>query len=382
MLGVIYSPVKAFKEIVKNPSIKGPILIFLLFLVAAAGAQYVNASKWSLETGTPEGDDWTESTSLWTPEGVSIDDEDKIVGNYSVMSSVTNDTRVWMRITGIGSFNGSADQGYKALSFRIKWIHQNELFPANGTLRLFSNTNRYFELNIDDKLANSSNTWGNVTVDIGPTNLDWRPSVDSPDWGNITGLEFESAWSASNAANLTMKIDDLYFGKQVPFLTTDAFTGWFISSLMTTAFGFFIGWSLYSLLLLLTIKLSRSEVGPWSVLFIVIGYTFSIRIVYVLVDAFLVSMLPPLVFPLRAWNPIAGEEELASKLIDEIYQTNWYPTLVYNLSLSLMFAVYAWTIALSTIAIRFLLDFTWKKAATISITAYLIYLIVRVFLGI
>ncbi|NIR86211.1 hypothetical protein GWO13_01035 [Candidatus Bathyarchaeota archaeon] len=101
-----------------------------------------------------------------------------------------------------------------------------------------------------------------------------------------------------------------------------------------------------------------------------------------MVDAFLVSMLPPLVFPLRAWNPIAGEEELASKLIDEIYQTNWYPTLVYNLSLSLMFAVYAWTIALSTIAIRFLLDFTWKKAATISITAYLIYLIVRVFLGI
>ena len=382
MLEVIYSPLKAFKEIVKKPSIKGPLLIFLLILLATAGAQYVSASKWVFEIGTPEADDWTESISLWTPEGVSTDGADRIVGNYSVKSSVTNDTRVWMRITSIGSLNCSGDNGYKGLSFRIKWIHQNNIFPANATLRLFSNNNSYFELDTDDKIANSSDTWGNVTVSVGLTNPDWRPSVDSPDWENITGLEFELAWLASDAANIAMKIDDLYFGKHVSFLSTDVFTSWFVSSLATTAFSFFLGWSLYSVFLLLVIKLSRSEVGPWSVLFIVIGYTFSTRIVHVLVDTFLVSLLPPLFFPLKVWNPIAGERELASKLIDGIYKTNWYPTLAYNLTLPLMVVVYAWAVVLSAIAIHFLREFAWKKAAIISITAYLIYLLVRVFLGI
>jgi hypothetical protein len=382
VLEVVYSPIKAFKEIVKNPSIKGPVLIFVLILLASAGAQYVSASKWVLEVGTPEGDEWTESTSLWIPEGVSIDDTDKVVGNYSVMFSVTNDTRVWMRITGIGSFNSSSDEGFKSLSFRIKWIHQNETFPSsNATLRLFSGgESRYFTLDLMN-LINTSDTWANLTVNLGSSDQPWR-SVNSPDWGNITGLEFELAWLASDAADLTMKIDDLYFGKNVLFLEMDAFTDWFVGSLMTTAFGFFIGWSLYVVILFLTIKLIGSEAGPWSVLFIVIGYTFSINVVQVLVEAFLVSTLPPLVFPLKAWNPIAGEEGLASMLLDDIYQTSWYPTLAYIITLPLMVVFYAWVIALSAIAIRFLREFTWKKAAGISIAAYFIYLFVRGFLGI
>jgi len=382
VLGVVYSPVKTFKEIVKNPSIKGPLIIFLLILLVTAGAQYVSASKLSLEIGTPEEDDWTESKALWTPEGVSTDGADKFVGNYSVTSSVINDTSVWMRITGMGSFNCSADKGYGGLSFRIKWIHQNEIPPANATLRLFSNSNRYFELDVGDRIANSSDAWGNVTVNVGPTNLDWLPSVDPPDWGNITALEFELAWLPTYAANLTIKIDDLYFGKHVAFLITDRFSGWFVESLTVAAFNFFLAWSLYAALLVVTAKLSRSEAGPWKVLFIVIGYTFSIRIVHLLVDALLVSTLPPLVFPLRAWNPIAGEEKLASKLIDDIYQTSWYPTLSYNLSFGFVFVVHAWTMALFTIAVHFLREFPWKKAASISITAYVLYILVRSFLAI
>jgi len=387
VLEVIYSPVKAFKKIVKNHSIKGPLIILLLILLATAGAQYVIASKWILETGTPEGDDWTESTSLWAPEGeVSIDGADKFVGNFSVMSSVTIDTRVWMKLTGIGPFDCLSDEGYKGLSFRIKWIHQNGTFPSsNATLRLFSgDESRYFTLDLIN-LINVSNMWANLTVNVGSSNQDWS-SANSPDWGNITGLEFELAWLASEAANLTMKIDDLYFGMHVPFLTMNIFTSWFVNSLTNTAFNtafyFFVEWSLYAILLLLTIKLSRSEAGPWSVLFIVIGYTFSIRIIRVLVDTFLVSTLPSLVFPLKAWNPIAGEEKLSNMLWVDIQQASWYPTLAYNLRFFLLFAVHAWAIALFAIAIHFLREFAWKKAASISITAYLIHIFIMGFLTI
>ena len=86
-----------------------------------------------------------------------------------------------MNITGIGQFNCSGETGYKALSFRIKWIHQNEALPSsNATLRLFSNNqNSYFELNLID-LINSSDTWANVTVEVGQDNLNWT-SPTSPE---------------------------------------------------------------------------------------------------------------------------------------------------------------------------------------------------------
>lgn len=382
MFRVIYSPIKAFKEIVKKPSIKGPLLIFLLVLLVSAGAQYISASKAVFEIGTPEGDEWTESTSLWTPEGISIDEVDRLLGNYSVMSSVSNGTRVWMRRSGIGSFDSSADEGYTSLSFRIKWIHQDKSFPSsNATLRLFSGSeNRYFTMNLMN-LLNVSDTWANLTVTLGSSDQTWDP-VNSPDWGNITGLEFELAWLASDAADLTIKIDDLYFGSNVIFLGTPRFIEWFVESLTMSAFRFFLGWSLYSVLLFVTIKLTGSEAGTWSVLFIVIGYTFSISVVQILVDAILVSTLPPLVFPLKAWNPIPGEEELANRLLDDIYQTGWGPTLAYNITLPLAFGFYAWAIVLSTIAVSLLREFTWKKAAGISIAAYVIYIFVRGFLGI
>jgi len=325
---------------------------------------------------------YSPSTSLWTPEGISIDEVDKLLGNYSVTSSVTNDTRVWMRISGIGSFNSSADQGYTSLSFRIKWIHQDKSFPSsNATLQLFSGSeNRYFTMNLMN-LLNASDTWANLTVTLGSSDQSWG-QVNSPDWGNITGLEFELAWLPSDTANLTMKIDDLYFGSNVIFLGTPRFTEWFVESLTMSAFRFFLGWSLYSVLLFVTIKLTGSQAGTWSVLFIVIGYTFSIIVVQILVDAILVSTLPPLVFPLKAWNPIPGEEELANRLLDDIYQTGWGPTLAYNITLPLAFVFYAWAIVLSTIAISLLREFTWKKAAGISIAAYVIYIFVRGFLGI
>jgi len=57
-------------------------------------------------------------------------------------------------------------------------------------------------------------------------------------------------------------------------------------------------------------------------------------------------------------------------------------SLAYNLALALVFAVHAQAIALSAIAIHFLREYAWKKAASISITAYLIYIFVRPFLAV
>jgi len=45
ILKVIYSPFKAFEDIVKNPAAKGPLLVLLLCVVAAAVVGFVSLSK-------------------------------------------------------------------------------------------------------------------------------------------------------------------------------------------------------------------------------------------------------------------------------------------------------------------------------------------------
>jgi hypothetical protein len=386
---VLYSPVKAFKGIVRKPEGKGLLLIFVLILLTAAVFIRISYSKWFVETANPDKDQWTESTSFWNSDGtISLDGTDRIVGNYSVKCFVSNGTSIWMRTTDIGKFNCSGDAGYKSLSFRIKWIHQNGKFPSsNATLRLFSSSeSRYFELNIIHDISNSSNEWYNITtpISIGPGSQGWAQfGSPGPDWGNITGLEFRLNWLNSDAANLTMKIDDVYFGNYVvPFITTSFYNQWFISSLTATAVDFFISWLLYAALIWLFIKMFQGKTGPWKVLFIVIGYTFCNRMVQAPVDALLISMFPPLNFPLKALNPIAGEEGVASKLQSEIIEKWGFNTLPYTLSSFFTLGIYVWTIALGTIALRFLGEIEWKKAAAISGIAYIVSIFLRLFIPI
>jgi len=312
-----------------------------------------------------------------------VDGTDYIVGSYSVESFISNGTSIWMKTTNIGQLNCSGDEGYKGLSFRIKWIHQNGIPPSSdATLKLFSSDeNHYFELGIID-LLNSSDIWANVTVDVGPESQNWTSvQVNSSNWENITGLEFRLDWLDSDAANLTMKIDDLYFGKYNSLPATGFFSSWYIQSLMSAATDFFIRWFLFAALLWVIIKLFHGEPGRWSVLFIVIGYMFFVMypvgLVCASVDAVIFYVLPPLSFPLKAWSPINGEEKIASELVTKIYEKSWYPNVVYQLSFYITLVFYAWAIVLSAVAIRSLCGFTWKKAMVISGISYVLYLLLR-----
>ena len=350
ILEVLYSPVKAFEEIVKKPSVKGPLLILALTLVVTAILQGVTASKILFLAETPENDDWTESASLWSSNGVTkVDDTDSVVGNYSVKSFVANSTFIWMNITDIGQFNCLEETGYKTLSFQIKWIHQNETFPSsNATLRLFSSDkNGYFELDLIN-LINSSNTWANVTVDVGSENPNWTSSPNSPDWGNITGLEFKLAWSTSDAANLTLKIDDLHFGKYVSLFAVAAFDIIFYFS-VDAFIAFFLNWAIYGILLLMFTMMLGGKAGSLTRFFIIIGHVFIITTLYLLINTLLFSTLP--------------------QITAETFQEKWLSNWAFQLGYHLDFTFKAWMAVLFAIAIHSLSKVTWIKAAVISAIA-------------
>ena len=361
VLKTLYSPIKAFEEIVKKPDVKAPLLILALILIITAGLQYTSASKIFDEEPMTARDEWTE-LATWVPQWASngqptrdADTSDEnYVGNYSLASSVTNNRHIWMKLTEAGSFNCSRNAGYGRLSFWIKWEYRDGMLESpNATLKLFSgNGNDYFSLEFGHKLSNSSDEWKIAKVDLGPDSEEWE-EVGSPKWENVTGVEFALAWSVP--ANLTTKIDDLYFAKFVP-LTKYLFAGWF-NSLTTSAFSFFIQWGVFGGVLLLVVKLFGEKVGSWKALFVVVGYLFSVRIVYLLVTAVLMPILPEVRF-----------ENLA-----EI----WYSTLQYQTILYFSFVTEVWMAALCAIAVRSFYAFTWKKAIGIAAFASLLNFTLR-----
>ncbi|UCE44110.1 MAG: hypothetical protein JSV57_01040 [Candidatus Bathyarchaeota archaeon] len=351
VLKTLYSPIKAFEEIVKKPDIKGPMLILIVIVLITAGLQYVSSSKISDEEPMMGRDEWTESIawiSNWTSNGELARDADvsldNYIGNYSLASSIVNSTEAWMRLTEAGSFNCSTNADCERLSFWIKWISQDEISaPPSATLTLFSgDSNDYFQLGFEKSLSNSSDEWEIVKVDFGSDIEGWT-AVGSPDWEAITGLEFRLFWSAP--ADLTMKIDDLYLAEFV-LLTEYFITGWF-NSLMISALGFLILWGLYGGVLLLVLRLFGEKAGSWKALLMVVGYLFSVRIVYLGVMLLSISILP-------------------DTRLENVAQI-WYPTLPYQAMLYFSFVADIWIAALCAIAVRFFYSFTWKKAITISV---------------
>lgn len=381
---VLYSPIKAFKKITEKPDFKGVLLVLILFMSFTVIGQYVFYSKVFLLTEIPDDDDWTESPALWNSNGLlSLDDVDYKAENNSVKSFVHNGTNIWMKIRDIGPFNCSEDKGYKQLFFWINWAHENVLPSSDAALRLFSDDeSSYFELDLAGSISNSSAEWSNATLKVGPENQDWT-AINSPDWKSVNGLEFRLVWLAS--ANLTLKIDDLHFQKHTSFLEKNAFTaGVVIQILMSAAVSFSMNWILWSIILFMMTKVFREEVGPWTVLFVIIGHAFIATVVYTIASAALVSTLSPLNLPLKTLPPTTeAEANAVNALVEETWSPNWtYWGYLLLSGLYFPFVRELWIMALSAIAVRLLLKITWGKAVGISIVTLIIRSILLLFFGI
>jgi len=369
---VLYSPVNAFRKIIEKPDFKGVLLVLVLVISSMIISQYIVASKLLLENRTPENDDWTESLTNqhnWVSNGSpSIDDADyqmgNVDGNHSIASSVLTETSIWLKITDVCSINCS-ETGYNELFFWIKWTHEEGLSPSLGTLKLFSSReDSYFESDITS-LLKSNGEWTNTTLNVGP-DQGWT-SNNSPDWQSITGIEFRLDWSSS--ANLTMKIDGLFFRKYSSPIITGQFSTLLPSLLIQVVMNFAMNWILWAGILILVAKLFQEDLGRWNVFFVIIGYSFIATVVYTLVSVVPLSTIPLLNVPLDA--------DAFNALLD----ASWRPLLAYQLWLYIPVIGEVWIAALGAVVVRLLKETAWSKAATIAAVAFAIRFLLRLFLG-
>lgn len=342
----------------KKPSILGPILILLITLPLTFAGQYASGVKFYLEEPAPANDLWTEKPTAsviysWSSNGnLTFDGNDSVAGNYSVSTLFPSNSSSWVQLNNIGSFNCSNEE-YSRLFFRLKLLNTANTVPTDARLHLSSlgNASRAFNLSIGDSLLDATDNWANVSLQL--ANETWGTGVNGPTWTNITGIRLELTWAAPQT--FVLKIDDLFFGKFIPVISSDSLALQGAYWLMRSVFDFLLRWLILSVIVYLALRSLSEWKGLWKDTLSVLGYVFSVLIVYQIALALVFLVLPPIYIPYNATY---------TEYLD-IYQKDWgLPVSV----LSIM--QYGWSTILGTIAVRKMaLELSWSKAFLISFGA-------------
>ena len=370
---VIYSPYKAFKEIIEKPSYIGPVLIMILFIIANTGFAYVFLSKAYADQTMPpssELDKWTEGTAFWDSNANRTLSSDCINGTYygnsSIAFSKLNGSRVWMQINITDALDCSSSNGYKNLSFRVKWTSP-EAKPNNVSIYLLStNPTDYFYSNLTEEFVNSTaNVWNNITLALETGN--WTGSAD---WGDINGLKLSFTWSKPE--NITVLIDGLFFhGVFKPLIETSS--SYLFNYSLFAFMQFTMQWVVLGGLLYILSKLFGGK-AAWRTLLTIAGFALITLFIQALASAVTYTALPTIRYPLEILGGVPGEGQAAYNQIAEASQ------FVLQINQYIQIIIHIWTIALCTIALRLLFEYPWIKSAFISALAYLLSLFVITFL--
>jgi hypothetical protein len=368
---VIYSPFKAFKQILQNPKYYGPLLIMILFVAANTGFFYLRASKTYDEQILPDGatkDKWTESKSWWTSNAVISESNDSLIGGYYGNKSIefsVNDKQIWMQLNFNESIVCSGIDGYKNVSFWVKMVYPNTTDLTNATLYLFTNQTNYFSYDLaTGSFSSNDSTCNKLNIAIGPENQGEWAINGTANWSNITSLMLKFDWSEN--ANLTVRLDGLFFrGVFKSTLELLGASDYLLAILLSSFMQFAITWVILGgLVFLITKGLGAKTL--WKASLIIIGFAIITLFIQAVVNVATVATWPQLYATLEYFGGAEGEGQIAqNRVFDQImlaYQIN-------EIALTLLLV---WTIALCTIAVRVLTEFSWTKSVLVAIVAYVI----------
>jgi hypothetical protein len=373
---VIYSPRKAFKNIADNPSYVGPVLIMIILVIANMGFAYAAMTRTTLEASVPNGqlqDQWTQNSTLWTSNAPSItDSNDSIIGtlygNASIEFSMTTTVQVWMDLTDIGPVNCSSPGGYDQLSFRLKQVSPQDK-PKNASIYLFSSASDYFYYGFIQDYSNSTvGSWYNLTLPLGSG---WSESSANADWSNITGFKLQFDWSSNT--NVTMLVDGLYFHGVFHTWLDAVGVSYLLSFSFQSLFQFAITWVILSGLLFL---LGRALGGKlvWRLILIAVGFILITMVVQAVVNVASYAALFHARYPFIVIGGVGGEGTAEYNAI--LDQTS----LVRSIGTVTQLVIYAWTIVLGAMILRFTAELRWLKSMLASVVAYLVTVLVSSFL--
>jgi len=437
-LKVIISPLKAFKEISQNPDVKGIALILGLVLLATGSIYYAQYSKVFVGVSEREpllpklyifsdayvymttfGNYTFQSSQPYIMNYTFIDETPLIEQSFfwvnttkpltpmEPMITVANDTfyqttvKLYQNATEVGNltlttiFHSDTKPGISALltttaqwdlgNFTINWfIRSPYTFLANGTTAIDLASKTTFSLlkeNVDRaELGNSAshNDWMSSVL------IDWSEYGNATLYGGYyTPLTYSGSW-LDVVFNLNdAEIDSTTIGLTYSnLIAANLFAGILPQALIQTILAFVLNWVIYAAVLLLVMRLFGEKAGSWRSFFVVVGYAFSIMIIQSAVSALLVATFPEIRLQAASWPP-TGQDAVA---VAHNFSETWGPTLAYRafvyLNSPLINFFDIWLVGLGVVIVHAFSETVWRKATTISTTAFILRLFLRLFLGV
>jgi len=435
---VIFSPFKAFKEISQNPDVKGVVLIVGLVLLATGGTYFAHSSKvflgiserqpvsptlhtvpdayvyetafgnYTFESSQPYVMNytffdktplielsffWVNTTELLTPVMpvvtiandtfyqtiVKLNQSTTEVGNLTLTIKFYSDKSP--TISTVLTKTAQWDLG----NFTINWLIRSPYTYLSNITTAIDLTSiatlSLLETNVDRaELGNtaSPNNWmrsilmnwseyGNATLYGGHD----THFIDSGSWLDVV---FNVNDAEINATTVGLTYTSI--------LATNLFGGILLGVLTDTGIFFFINWLIYAGVLLLVMRVFGQKGGSWRPFFVLVGYAFSIMIIQSAVTALLIATLPEIHFTnMSTWPPSTlNEAAIAS---DKVQET-WAPIPAFQAIAYLNFYINifdVWLLILSAIVVHTFGEIVWSKTIMISLTAFLIRLFLRLFVG-
>jgi len=161
-------------------------------------------------------------------------------------------------------------------------------------------------------------------------------------------------------------------------VATDIFANFLIQGVIGSIFIFFISWLLFGGALLLIATIMGARGGSWRQFFVIVGYALTVFILRTVASAVLVSTLPQINFGLSSWPPATTDDTTNA---NNLISANWGPLVAYQAGTYVSLVFDAWLVILGATALRAYRAIPWSRAATIAVTAYLIYFTLRLFIG-
>jgi len=257
---VLYDPVKAFKRILENPKYLGSIIVIVLFvaLMAAYWAgefskvntentspvigylpAFTNSTFWNSASGINVGNNYVDyfNYSIYDAEFGSPSSSSSYINlftNYTsdigpssleINATNTNDAMASLNIaSALNSINTltqtnstvsyvdcSSPSGFQNISISIEQVSPPTA-PQSAILTLYSSDSNFYSYDLTSLLSNeTTNSWNNLTIGVGPNSQGWTSS-GAPSWNNITSLKLD--FSYPTGSNITINIGALFFRGQ------------------------------------------------------------------------------------------------------------------------------------------------------------------------
>lgn len=261
-----------------------------------------------------------------------------------------------MELKNIDQINCLSTDGYKNLSFCIKWINPTADPPRNASLYLFSmGTTDYFYYDLAERINQTENDkWNNFTIPVGLDAEQWVNSSAQTAWNNITGLKLDMVWAQSTGSNLTILVDKVYFQSANFEPLTSSMGSFIVFAAFNAVTTFCIYWMVSGVAVFMAGKMFKIK-AEFKVFLIIVGYALIAMVFMQVLFNILYLLIAPLYITVDAVSPTSTLQTI----------------ILFNSSMVLLLPV--WSIIISSIGVHTASDLPLSKSAVITILGFLPY---------